>query len=219
MKTFLLTVVMGFVLSPSALLRRNAAHVTERTPSKVEVSARLLFLDTTGFPARWNMAENNLNAQLAMDARTQSCALSLPSPEGGWNVTWKEGLVSSAQGSWPSLEALLSGVCGFFMAASSKGEARAALERLLSSLKVETKTSRLELLEREVLYAIGAEGKRAPQYWIGKEDFAARGLKWLDAAGVLWELRFKKSEGFFHSIELRREGQVSLRLMAQTKGG
>jgi len=214
MKTLLAAVVLGFVLSPASLLRRNAAHLTENVASKVEVAVRLLWVDTAGLPPRFNPSDNNLKAQLTMDANVKSCTLSLPLPEGAWNVVWHNGVVSNAQGSWPALEALLSGVCGVFMAGTSKGDVRAALERFLASQKVKVKVSRLELVDKEVLYALGAEGKRAPQYWIGKEDFAARGLKWEDATGVLWELRFKESSSFFQTMELRREGHMALRVLA-----
>jgi hypothetical protein len=216
MKTFLVAVVLGFVLSPGSLLRRNATHLTENVASKVDVSARVLFVDMAGFPARWKPSENNRQARLTMDANAKSCALSLPSPEGAWNVVWSNGLVSNPQGSWPSVEAMLSGACGVFMASSSKGDVKVALEHFLSSLKVNMKVSRLELVEREVVYAVGAAGERTAQYWIDKEDFSARGLRWADSAGVLWELRFKKSGGFFEAMELRREGQMALRLLAQS---
>jgi hypothetical protein len=219
MKTFLVAVVLGFVLSPGSLLRRNATHLAENTASKVDVSARLLFVDMAGFPARWKPSENNRQAQLTMDANAKKCTLHLPSPEGTWNVVWSNGLVSSAQGSWPSVEALLSGVCGVFMASASKGDVRAPLEQFLSSLKVNVKVSRLELIEREVVYAVGEAKERAAQYWIDKEDFAVRGLRWADAAGVLWELRFKKGGGFFEAMELRREGQTALRLLAEKPKG
>jgi len=215
MKTFLLAVVLGFVLSPNSLLRRNATHLTENVASKVDMEARLLFVDMAGFPARWNPSENNRQARLTMDANAQSCALSLPSPEGAWNFVWHNGVISNTQGSWPLVEAMLSGVCGVFMVSATKGDARAALERFLSSLKVNVKTSRLELVEREVLYALGAAGERAPQYWMDKEDFSVRGLKWLDAAGMLWELRFQEGGVFFQTMELRREGQMALRVLAQ----
>ena len=216
MKTLLMAVVLSFVLSPGSLLRRNATHLTENTASKVDVSARLLLMDTAGFPAQWNPSENNRAARLTMEAAAKKCTLSLPLPEGAWTLVWQNGLVSNSRGSGPAVEALLSGVCGLFMAASTPGDTRAELEKFLSALKVSVKTSRLELIEREVLYALGAAGERTPQYWVGKEDFAARGLRWLDASGVLWELRFKRSESFFREAELWREGKMALKLLADS---
>jgi len=216
MKTFLMAVVLGFVLSPTSLLRRNATHLAELPAAKLDFSARLLFLDAAVFPGHPKAVGNPLRAQWTMDANAKSCALSLPSPEGTWNVVWKNGLVSNSREKAPAVEAMLSGVCGIFSANAAGGEVRVALERFLSSLKVNIKTSRLELLEREVVYAIGEAGARAPQYWIDKEDFSVRGLKWADAAGVLWELQFKKRGPFWEAIEVWREGQMVLRALAES---
>jgi len=214
LKTLLTAVVLSFILSPSALLRRNAAWLAERSAAKAEFSAKLLLAE---LPEGMKSAGNNLQAKLSIDANAQGCVLSMPSLEGGLlkEYTWKRGVISKTQEGGPEVEALLVGICGLWAAGGGGGETRLALERFLTSLGINLKVSELSLLEREVVYALGEAGERSPQYWISKEDYAARGLRWVDAGGALWELRLKKGEKLLEAMELWREGRLALRVWTE----
>ncbi|MCL2013223.1 MAG: hypothetical protein FWG75_10615 [Cystobacterineae bacterium] len=211
MKTVLIALALGFVLSPNTLLRRNAAWLAGNAPSKAELSAKLLPTGVVELPPGLKAEGNNLGAKWSIDTQAQSCGLHVPSAEGAWEFVWKNGLVVKTREGWPAVEAMLLGSCGVWVAHAS--EARGALEKFLSSLKINMRASRLELMEREVVYALGEAGARTPQYWIGKDDFSVRGLRWLDAEGVLWELRYKKGDSFPYALEVWREGQMALRVL------
>ncbi|MCL2314082.1 MAG: hypothetical protein FWC28_02360, partial [Proteobacteria bacterium] len=121
MKTFLIAVVLSFVLAPSALLRRNAAWLAEHPAAKLEYSTQLL---ATHFPIDIKPAGGSLQGKWQIDAKAQSCTLVLSLPGGEERAyTWKGGVEVKAQGGggWPEVEALLWGACGIWAAGVGGG--------------------------------------------------------------------------------------------------
>ncbi len=64
---------------------------------------------------------------------------------------------------------------------------------------------------------IGKVGEREPQLWVYKDAFLPARLRFLDAQGVLWDLRLldytspATGEWFPRTVELARESEVLMR--------
>ena len=100
-------------------------------------------------------------------------------------------------------------------------DSRAALERHLASLKVDTKQNSLGRFSGALAFIIGAPAKGSPQFWVYKEEhFHPARVRFTDDKGE-WDVRFidymsqSTGELFPRMVEVWKGDALQLRLTTQ----
>jgi len=126
------------------------------------------------------------------------------------------------------VQSALTAVCSLLAVRSSaEGEARASVERFLEQQKVDRGSKTwLARFGGDVAYVIGSRDDTKPQLWVFKDTFLPARLRWTDAQGTAWDVRFydytspATGEWFPRLLEVHRAGELVLRftsLKADTK--
>ncbi|HVE81892.1 MAG TPA: hypothetical protein VND93_03560, partial [Myxococcales bacterium] len=126
------------------------------------------------------------------------------------------------------VQSALTAVCSLLaVRSSSEGEARASVERFLEQQKVDRGSKTwLARFGGDVAYVIGSRDDTKPQLWVFKDSFLPARLRWSDAQGTGWDVRFydytspATGEWFPRLLEVHRAGELVLRftsLKADTK--
>jgi hypothetical protein len=96
-------------------------------------------------------------------------------------------------------------------------ETRAVYERHLRTVGVDMTVSSLARFGGQVAYVLGQRGEGQAQLWIYKDEFLPARMRFPDAGGVLWDVRFHDytspatGEWFPRVIEVWRAGQPAMR--------
>jgi len=97
------------------------------------------------------------------------------------------------------------------------GDSRAAVERHLATLKVDTKQSSLARWDGTLAYVVGNPAPGSPQLWVYKNDkFNPARLRFADEKGVAWDVKFKDyasqaSDVFPRVVEVWKGDALQLR--------
>jgi hypothetical protein len=91
----------------------------------------------------------------------------------------------------PALSEAVQQVCAVLaLRAESPLEGRDALETHLRALGIEPRTTSLNRFGGEVVYVLGQPGEGKPQFWVYKDGFRPARLRYKDAKGTAWDVRF-----------------------------
>jgi hypothetical protein len=91
----------------------------------------------------------------------------------------------------PALSEAVQQVCAVLaLRADSAAEGREALETHLRSLGIEPRTTSLGRFGGEVVYVLGQPGEDKPQFWVYKDGFRPARVRYKDAKGTPWDVRF-----------------------------
>jgi hypothetical protein len=107
---------------------------------------------------------------------------------------------------------------------AAEGDSRAALERHLSAIKVDTRQVSLARFEGSVAYLLGDRAETAPQFWIYKERYLPARVRVPDPGGA-WDVRFidyssqSLGEWLPRVVEVYRAGELQLRLTVLAADG
>jgi hypothetical protein len=122
-----------------------------------------------------------------------------------------------------AVSVLVTQVCAILAQnAGSVQDTKLAHEAYLQGLGVNTKLTSLSRLGGEVAYVLGDPAEGKPQFWVYKsrDTFQPARLRYSDAAGVAWDVRFLDYAGPYtgdwmpRTVEVWRAGQRVLRFTA-----
>lgn len=97
------------------------------------------------------------------------------------------------------------------------GDSRAAVERHLASIKVDTKLSSLARYDGTLAYIVGNPAAGSPQLWVYKDDkFHPARIRFTDDKGVAWDVKLKDyasqaSDAFPRLVEVWKGDALQLK--------
>lgn len=198
MKALLAALVTAYIMPTWGVLKRLASQRDDMSVSAlraegVAVVAPALARDVAAkLGTTWNSGELNLNATLAVRFPGR-CRLELSSPE-----TTKAIVASTASGKSrtegaelaAALVAIEQACAVLALKSSGEGVTRDTLLKHLGTLDVETKAVSLARFNGTVTYAIGERDEGKAQFWVYKDRFLPARVRYTDAAGTAWDVRF-----------------------------
>jgi hypothetical protein len=120
-----------------------------------------------------------------------------------------------------ALGAVVEQVCAILGGRSgSESEGRAAVERHLDRLKVDSRRPYLARVGGQIAYVLGGPSDAQSSFWVYKDSFLPARLHWIDADQAAWDLRLADysspltGELFPRVVELSRNGELALRFNA-----
>ena len=227
MKGAILAMVVAYIMPSYGVLKRFAGQRDELTVANLKAEgvaavAPVLAKDVSSLMGvTWNSGELMLNASLAVRFPGR-CRLELSSPE-STKVLAAAATSGKARSEGGDVQALLVGLeqaCALLSLKSSEdGATREAVQKHLSSLKIDQKQVSLARLNTGVSYLIGAKGDGQSSLWINKERFLPSRLMFTDSAGNAWDVRFSDytsqatGEVWPRVLEVYKGNEAQLRVM------
>lgn len=228
----LLAVLLAYVMPAASVLKRVAAGRDELTVVAVRaegqaVVAPALARDVAAaLGTGWSQGELPLTAVWSVRFPGR-CRLDLSAPDSTrtasavWAYGKKRTEGVELQAAAVAVEQLCSTLA---LRSSAEGETRAALERTLAALKVDTRAVSLARFEGSVAYVLGERADTASQLWVYKERFLPARVRVVDADGA-WDVRFldytsqATGEWLPRVVEVYRGAELQLRLATLSADG
>ena len=123
----------------------------------------------------------------------------------------------------PALQAAVDELCAVLaLRAAGDGESRAAVERHLQSLKIDTKQASLARYDGTLAYVVGNPAAGSPQLWVYKDDkFHPGRVRFTDDKGVAWDIKFRDYasqalDAFPRLLEVWKGGELQLKFTTLT---
>lgn len=230
MKAAFLALVVAYIMPSYGVLKRFANERDGLTVSSLKadgvaaVSPVLAREVAALMGITWNSGELMVNASLAVRFPGR-CRLEFSSPESTKTLA-AASTSGKSRGEGGDVQALLVGLeqaCALLSLKSSEdGATRDAVTRYLNSMKVELKQISLARFNGSVSYLIGAKAEGQPQLWVYKDRFLPSRLKYTDAAGNAWDVRFSDyssqatGEMWPRVLEVYKGNEAQLRVMVLT---
>lgn len=233
MKPALVLVLLAYLMPSYSILRRLAHQRDELTISalKVEGSATVPHAVAKDLAPALGVehggGELQLSGTFAMKLPLR-CRLELGALDTTRtaSATWLQGRKKSEGPKVAGLEQALEQVCAVLaLRSAGEGESRAALERHLGAMKVDSRKVSLGRFAGSVAWVLGGREASAPQFWVYKERFLPARVRWADDAGQAWDVRLldyastATSEWFPRQVEVYRGEQLQLRFTALSADG
>jgi hypothetical protein len=227
MKAAMVALVVAYIMPSFGVLKRFANERDGLTVSNLKAEgvaavAPVLAKDVAGLMGiTWNSGELMLNASLAVRFPGR-CRLELSSPESTkvLAVAATNGKARSEGGDVQPLLVGLEQACALLsLKSSEEGATRDAMQKHLAELKVDSKAVSLVRFNGTVSYLIGRKAEGQPQLWIYKERFLPSRLKFNDASGTAWDVRFSDytsqatGEMWPRVLEIYKGDEPQLRVM------
>lgn len=118
----------------------------------------------------------------------------------------------------PAMQTAIEQLCGVLAVRTGDEEAaRSAVERHLSKLGVDVKKSSFGRMGTDITYVIGDPAPDKATFHVHKDSFAPAQLRFTDAQGVKWDVRFHDfyspttGNAFPRVTELFKNGELQLR--------
>jgi hypothetical protein len=121
------------------------------------------------------------------------CRLELSTPESTKTLVAvsSNGKRRNEGGELPALQVAIDQICAVLaFRGSADGESRAAVERHLAALKVNSRLTSLGRFRGTVAYVLGDPGDAAPQLWIFKDHFNPARVRFTDDKQLVWDVHF-----------------------------
>lgn len=198
MKTAFLALVFAYIMPSQSVLKRFANERDGLTVSNLKaagvaaVSPSLAKEISSLMGVTWSSGELMLNASLWVRFPGR-CRLELSSAE-STKVLAAAATNGKGRSEGGDVQALLVGLeqaCALLsLKSSAEGATREAVQRYLTSMKVDLKTISLARFNGSVSYLIGQKTEGQAQAWLYKERFLPSRMKFTDASGAAWDVRF-----------------------------
>ncbi|MBU8894348.1 hypothetical protein DRW03_31600 [Corallococcus sp. H22C18031201] len=218
----------AYVLPGGSILRRTVAARAEKNLSALRVEGSLIFSgpavkeagSALGAPTERPELQGDGVLFVKMPGR---CRFEATTPDGGGKAAavLANGRKRAEGPEVPAMTALVAQVCGVLATdLGSAQESREALEQHLASLGVDTKRTSLARFGGEVAYVLGDPDEGRPQFWVYKDTFRAARVRYRDAAGNAWDVRFvdytspATGDWMPRTIEVWKGNQRALRFTA-----
>ncbi|PTL79053.1 hypothetical protein [Vitiosangium sp. GDMCC 1.1324] len=193
-------VAMGagaYVLPGGAIMRRMVAAREDVQFSALKADGSLHFYGPAvkeagaalGLPTDRPELEADGSVYLKVPGR---CRFEAKAREGNTVASVMSGGRKRVEGSEiPALSEAVQQVCALLASRwESAVEGREAVETYLRSLGIEPRTTSLARFGGDVVYVLGQQGEGKPQFWVYKEGFRPARLRYKDAKGTAWDVRF-----------------------------
>lgn len=225
--------VLAYVLPGFSVLKRtaNARDALELSGLKVEGTANLAPSVAKGFADALGIAYQSgdlvLDAQVTMKLPGR-CRLQLSSAESTKSIAavWSNGKKRFEGVDSPAMAVAIEQVCGLLaLRGAGDGESRAALEKHLAGLKVDTTKTWLARFAGTVAYGLGNNVPGGAQFWVYKDHFQPARVMYADAQGTPWDVQFydytgqAASEWFPRVLEVRQGNDTLLKVTALKADG
>jgi hypothetical protein len=212
----------AYILPPASILRRMSEARDEMPVSSVRVDGTITFAGSTaseassvwGAPADRGEVQADAALLLKLPGR---CRLEVLASDGGKTAAvWALGKRRSEGAVLTAVTTALDQICPLLAVKSTDPQTRAALERHLQSLKVDTRAASLGRLAGQVAYVLGNPAQGQPQLWVYKDVFLPARVRWPEASG-LYDARFidygspVSGEFFPRVMELYRNNELGIR--------
>ncbi len=218
----------AYVLPGSSIIRRMAAERAEQRLSTLRVEGSLSFggasVKEAGSALGTSTDRPEVQGDGVLSIRAPGRCRFEASVADGSNpsAVVQSGGRRKAQGTEiPAMSVLVAQVCPLLATGSGNvQEVKEAVLRHLQSLGVETGRTGLARLGGEVTYVLGEMAEGRPQFWVYKDSFRPARLRYTDASGTAWDVRFldynspATGELMPRTIEVWRGGQRNLRFTA-----
>lgn len=197
-KIAVVAVVAAYVLPSYSILRRmadgrddlalNAMKVEGSaaiSPSSAREVAALMGVD-------WQSGELMLSFTASMRLPGR-CRLELSSTESTKTLVTvsSNGKRRNEGGELPALQVAIDEICAVLaLRGAGEGESRAAVEKHLAVLKVNTKATSLGRFRGTVAYVLGDTTEGAGQLWIFKDRFNPARIRFVDDKQLAWDVHF-----------------------------
>lgn len=227
MKAAFLALMLAYIMPSYGVLKRMASERDGLTVSNLKAEgvasvAPVLAKEVSSLMGiTWNSGDLMLNASLWVRFPGR-CRLELSSPE-STKVLVAATSNGKARREGGDVDALLIGLeqaCALLSLKSAEdGATRDALSKYLTSIKVDLKLVSLARFNGTVSYLIGQKADGQASLWIYKDRFLPSRLKYTDAAGAAWDVRFSDygsqatAEMWPRVIEVYKGNESQLRVM------
>lgn len=217
----------GYVLPGGAILRRMAETRNDTPLTTLKVQGAMTFFGPAVMPAGAALGVPAERSELTSDGAVYlkvpgRCRMEASVAEGNKVAVVQAGGRKKLEGTEiPALTVAIEQVCALLATrASTDMETRAQVERHLRALGVDPRTTSLSRLGSEVVYVLGDPADGQPQFWVYKESFRPARIRFSDATGTAWDVRFvdytssAAGEGMPRNVEVWRGGERVLRFAA-----
>jgi len=216
----------AYILPPGSILRRMSEARDELQLTATRVDGTITFAGSTAsevasvFGAT-DRAEVQADAALLLKLPGR-CRLEVVGSNGTKTAAvWAHGKRRNEGPEVAALITALEQICPLLaVRSSSEAETRAAIERHLHSLKIDTRTTSLARLAGQVAYVLGNPADAQPQFWIYKDLFLPARVRWSDGTGGSYDERFidygspVSGDVFPRLTELYRNNELAIRFIA-----
>lgn len=194
MKPVVALLVLAYVMPSYSILRRLANRRDDLTVTQLKVDGLAAVGPTAARDAANLLGTEWTSGELSLTSTVYArfpgrCRIELSSPDSTKTVAavWAQGKKRSEGGELPALAMATEALCATLaLHSGTDGESRAALERYLSTLKVETKQVSFGRFSGAVTFVLGDPADGKPQFWIYKERFLPARVRTADG----WDVRF-----------------------------
>lgn len=233
MKSLALLLSLAYVLPAYSVLKRTANNrdelgiLTLKVEGTANISPLLAKDMAEALRVPYTSGELVLDAQVTMKLPGR-CRIQFSSPESTKVVAavWSNGKKRFEGAEFPALNVAVEEVCATLaLRSAGEGESRAALERHLAALKVDTQKTWLGRFAGTVVYGLGNRAPGSPQFWVYKDRFLPARVMWADAQGTAWEVHFldfagqATAEWFPRVLEVHQGNETLLKITALKADG
>ncbi len=219
--------VGAYILPTTSVLRRMIEQRDAMEVSSLRVDGTLTFFGAARRDAarafRLASAGSDASSEAAMMLKTPGrCRIEVWTPDGSRVAAVFSHRRARFEGTEiVALGAVVEQVCAILGGRSgSETEGRAALERHLDRLKVDSRRPSLARVGGQIAYVMGGPSDAQPSFWVYKDSFLPARLRWIDADQAVWDLRLADysspltGELFPRVVELSRNGELAIRFNA-----
>lgn len=194
MKPVVALLVLAYVMPSYSILRRLANRRDDLTITQLKIDGLAAVGPSAAREAANQLGTEWTSGELSLTSTVYArfpgrCRVELSSPDSTKTVAavWAQGKQRTEGGDLPALAKATEALCATLaLHSGTDGESRAALERYLGSLKVETKQVSFGRFSGAVTFVLGDPADGKPQFWIYKERFLPARVRTADG----WDVRF-----------------------------
>lgn len=217
----------GYILPSFSILRRLTEAREELKLVSVKIEGSASFHGPGAVAAAGVLGAGPSAAEVMGDGAVYlrlpgRCRLEVANPDRGTSAAavFANGRRRNEGGPLAAIEVAIGQLCPIFAnRGGSDGEGRAALERFLAGLKIDTRKTSLGRFGGQVAYVLGEPEEGRPQFWVYKDTFLPARLRFADAQGASWDVKLldytspATGEWFPRVIEVASNGQLVFRFV------
>lgn len=215
---------LAYVLPGSSILRHLSEARDEVQVSAARIEGSIAFTGPAVLEAASALSGSTDRAELQADAALLMkipgrCRMEVASSGGAKSAAvWAFGKRRTEGVALAPVVAAVDQICPLLaVRSSSEAETRAAVEKHLKALRIDTRSTSLGRMAGQVAYVMGATAEGQPQFWIYKDVFLPARVRWSEGAGALWDARFLEygssvtGDWFPRVVEVYRNNELVIR--------
>ena len=223
---FVLAVAVGYVMPSFSILKRVANQRDDLTLTALKLDGLGAAGSTVARELASALGTPLVSSELSLTSSVTlrfpgRCRLELTANEStkSLTVTWANGKKHAEGPVFAAAQVAVDQACALLaLRSGTEGETRAAIEKHLASLKVDTKQVTLGRFAGVTAFILGDKKTGASQFWVYKERFLPARVRFTDEANLSWDVRFidytsqATSDWFPRVIEVYQGDDLQLRV-------